>query len=374
MNSISPIPLSLARRATRWLAGLLTFCAPAASLAVERVSTNDYVVAAGQTIRKETWVAAQNATVAGRARDALFLLAGGNVDLSGRFDRDVWAFGDLLTVTGRVDQTLRLMGRAVHVGGTVGGNLESAGDVLAIDPGTTVSGDVLLVGNAIVLEGCVRGDATIFASRTLTIAGRIAGNAHVVAPNIVFQDGAKIDGDFDYVSPDPLLSAGDRVGGKVRHLEPPAKRPSAGWLFSSLLVGLPFLSVFPFWSGRAIERLRTGPWRCLWVGSLLAILLPMLGMLCLPAPNGAPLGLLLLGGWLALAYLGRIVTALALGMLLIRRRPPGFFGILLALSVGLLALYLVGLAPVLALPVQIAAATYGMGALVLAGRPRPPDA
>ena len=337
-------------------------------------ATNSYLVAKGETVTNEQWVYTMDAAVGGTLLDDLFLMAGNHAELDGAFKRDVWVLAGTVSLTGSADQNVRLSGRTIQINGPVGGNLVALGDTLHTSTNAAIQGDLKLYGNSVIVEGTTRGNVSVTASRLATISGKINGNLVVTAPEIILQPDARIGGDISYTSGKELVPADGVVGGELHRTAPPkapvlTKERAVShfmWFLAALLVGIPFIALFPMTTAMASQLLQASPWRCLWVGALCALALPVLGTMSLFSFLGIPLGLLVLGAWGFMAYTSRVIVALVLGTLLLRgQKAASFGGVLLAMTAGLALIYLGTLLPAIAWSVQTVVVSMGMGALLL---------
>jgi hypothetical protein len=113
------------------------------------------------------------------------------------------------------------------------------------------------------------------------------------------------------------------------------------------------------------QLVRTAPWRCLWVGGLCTLALPMFGIMCVTSIVGVPLGALILGGWGFMAYTSRIIMGLVIGTLILRSSSTSINRVLLAMATGLAVIYIATSIPAISWSVQIVVISMGMGALLL---------
>jgi hypothetical protein len=203
-----------------------------------------------------------------------------------------------------------------------------------------------------------------------------------VAEEITLMPGAVIEGDLRYSSEKELFAPeGVRIKGKLERVP----RPNFGFslpqltlaqtvaiqfalFLAGLLVGLPFVALFPLFTTRAVSQLRAQPSKCLLAGGIGLALLPMLAVMAALTWVGLPLAALLLGVWAALLYLAKFIIAIALAvrLLTLRGQPERPLGALPVLVVGLFLLYVGAALPVIGFAVQLVTVLYGLGALVLA--------
>ena len=341
--------------------------------AIQFIATNTYDIAQGETLSDEQWIYAGDAEVNGLVKDDLFLLSGNQMNLGGEFERNLWGMGNDINLTGTAKRNVRLMGKTIQVGGAVEGNLIAIGDTVKVSPEARIGGSSRFLGNSVILEGETQGDVSITATRVVTISGSIAGNLNIVAPEIILQRNTRVGGDLTYTANKELVPAEGIVAGQLRRAipqTPPAFSleriySRAIWFFAALLVGVPFITLFPMTTAMASQLVRTSPLKCLLVGGVFALALPIFGMMSLSSIIGAPLGALILGGWGFMVYTSRIIVGLVIGALILRSKSTSIGGVLLAMAVGLAVIYAATAIPAISLSVQLVVVSMGMGAILL---------
>lgn len=344
-------------------------------------STNNYVVAENQTVEEEQWIVAGSANTRGVFKDDLFIASETGLVLNGTYKGNVWgAAGTEVAVAGECQRNVRLMGQNIHIVGTIDGNLMAAAGTLVIETNAIISGSVRLIGTSIVQEGTIRGDATITSARVLTLDGTIEGDAHVIAPEIVLSDQARIKGNLVYVADSEIIPADDVVEGKLKRFLPqptmtPARLAShLLWFVAAVLVGIPFIAIFPMTTAMASLLARKTPLLCLLVGFFASAALPVFGLVFIYSSRhipliGIPLGTLILAAWGALVYVSRIVVGLMVGTWILKTSDTSIGRVLLAMAWGLAIIYLITAIPsTIGRTVQMIVVWMGMGALLLALR------
>lgn len=339
------------------------------------VSTNVYHVAAEQTITDEQWVLAGIAETEGLFKNDLFISSGGALALNGTYEGNVWSLaGGGTTLGGRCDRNVRLAGKSVRIDGPIGGNVMAMAETIIMTTNAAIGGNADLVGNSIILEGDIKGNVAISSARVVTMGGSIGGHAKVVAPEVLFSRDLHIGGDFSYTADKELLPDEGMVGGTLERVFPRSPPPfstdrlasRAMWFLAAFLVGLPFVALFPMTTAMASQLAKKAPLKCLLVGLVASGALPLLGIMFASSIIGIPLAGLVLASWGAMLYLSRIIMGLVLGTLILRTTGTSIGRILLAMTLGLGLIYLATVVPSIGVPVQMATAWMGMGALILA--------
>lgn len=351
---------------------LLLAASPAMAIRFERVET--FVQPEGEVLAEEMWLVAESAQLSGVAHDDLFILGVSNV-LSGNVEKDIWVAGDAVSVEGSVGDDARLAGRSVSLNGPVVGDLMALGQSVQLATNAHVGGEALIRAEEAVLLGHHDGNVTVSAQR-VTLGGNLLGDVHVSAADIVVLKNARIQGDLTYVSGKELfLDDSVELGGDLRrekHLAPtiPFNQILAiqsVFFFGALTVALPFLAIFPRFTGRAVRAVRQATWKCAVVGLVAFCFLPLLTVFAAFTLVAFPLALVTGCAFTVLLFLSKIVVGLALGGALLRRRGhQPFHQVLLALVIGLFLLYVLAMLPHMGMVIWLAVVLCGMGSLIVA--------
>lgn len=340
------------------------------------VTTNQYALPDDQLIAGQLYVVADQASLGGVVADDVFLLAQGQAVFSGTNGGDTWVVASQAQLGGRMLDHVRVAGQSVIVRGDLERSLYALGSAVVLSTGCVVRGDVMAAGENVTLEGTVGGQVHIMA-QSVTLAGNFAGNVNVVAQDIVVMPGAFVAGDLRYTSPKELfLDNRSQLGGELQRVLPAnaeqaSSSPSIASLvllliqaIAALLAGLAFSALFPRAVGRATRLVRFSLLRCMVAGFSALFLVPVLALAAALTMVGLPLAILVAALAGSLLYVGKIVVALVLGGLLLRRRGPQSFGVAAsAMAIGLFLLYGSFALPVIGGSLALAVAVIGSGAL-----------
>lgn len=351
------------------------FCLPlfftAQTQALQSSVTNTFVVSKDTVLESEQWVQCDNATIAGHLKNDLFIFANQKIILNGTVDGAIWGLGTQVQFSGTANQNTRLGGETVRISGILNGTLLAIADTVQITTNAQVHGELNIFGKKVFIEGLIEGPASIQAGELVTLTGTIKGNVQITAPKIIIQKQTRIEGNLTYTSPNELILDKEIVQGKLTREITPSL--SSGYLFtllsigflSALITGFFLISIFPVTFALSTQIVRAAPWRCLWIGALVVLLLFMLASMTIQSFIGLPLGLFLFAGWGFFVYTSQIVIALVLGTLLFRRQNHSLKHVFISLVTGLFLLYLLPFIPDLAPLVFIATTSIGTGALFL---------
>jgi hypothetical protein len=235
--------------------------------------------------------------------------------------------------------------------------------------GRTVSEVVVFQGGATVL-GVVEGDVIVL-DGPATVAGQVGGDVVVLDGRAVVRDTAQITGNV--LSGYPVeVEEGARIGGEIREgfsvtLEGPIGAFGALLVPSAMAVStLILMALVALLAPRGVERLgiatRTAPLASAGWGLVVAILVPIVGVVLVASVLGFPLGLATLLALGLVFLIGLGCAALGVGRMLLpppRSRAGAMFA-----GWGILAV--VGLVPVVNGAVWGIAAVFGLGLLIVA--------
>jgi len=341
------------------------------SQAFQSSTAPDFRVPKDVVLEQEQWVQCETATIEGHLKDDLFLFANQKLTLSGTVDGAIWGVGTQVQFSGIANQNTRLGGGTVRISGTLNKNLSIFADTIQISTNALVHGELHLVGNKIFVEGVTDGAAFIQGAKLVTLSGIIKGDVHIISPKIIIQKETRIEGNLTYTSPSELILDKGLVQGKlIREAAPTISSKNLLHLlfigfFSALITGIFLISIFPVTFALSTQIVRAAPWRCLWVGALVVLLLFMLAAMTIGSVVGVPLGIFLFAGWGFFVYTSQIVVALVLGTIVLRRQNHSLKQVFISLLVGLGLLYLLPLIPTLVPLIFISTTSIGTGALFL---------
>ena len=343
--------------------------------AAEFITTNLYVVGEDAVVADEQWVVAGIATTEGTFKNDLFLISGNPLNLSGRFEGNVWSAASMeANFSGESLRNVRLTGKSVVINGTVDGNVMALAETIIVGTNAVIRGNVRLIGTSVIQEGAIEGNVNLSSARIVTLGGSIGGDVRVVAPDILFSQDARIGGDINYMANKEIIPDEGVVGGTLHRMESKAEplfsagrlTSKAMWFLAAMLAGIPFITLFPMTTAMASHLVKNSPWKCLFIGFLASGALPVFGIMCISSIVGVPLGVLILASWGVLVYVSRIIMGLAIGTLILRKTGTSIGRVLLAMAIGLGLIYLSSLVPAIGVPVQIMVLWLGMGSLIIA--------
>ncbi len=165
---------------------------------------SQYVLDQGKFLGENLYAAGSNIVVNGTV-DGDVMVAGQSINIFGGVNKDVVAAGSNLNVMGEVGDDLRIAGGMISVGGTVGGETLAAGNEINISKNANLAGDVRLAGKTINIEGNISGPVKIKGEKVV-FNGRATQDIEITAAKeLVIGSNAVIEGKLTYKSPKPAM-------------------------------------------------------------------------------------------------------------------------------------------------------------------------
>jgi cytoskeletal protein CcmA (bactofilin family) len=308
--------------------------------------------------------------------DGDLVVSGGRVEVAGPISGNLYVAGGEVTVTGRVDRTVRVAGGNLRLNGTVGRDLLLAGGRTHLGRGAVVGGDLVAAAGELRLLGRIDG-GLLGSAGQVVIDGPIGENARLKVDRLELRENADVGGDLRYRSANEArIDDRAQVGGRIERQEPARRAPGPLarfllWLASLLgivIVGLLIAWLFPETLLETKQSLAQRPWASLGLGAAVLFLTPLVLILVAVTIIGLPLAVIALALYGIGIYLANVYAAAAVGSLVLDRLAPGGHWIGVAVVVGLVALSLVRIIPVIGGLIGFAVILFGLGAMSLAGR------
>ena len=314
--------------------------------------TDNYTVNSNQTITAESWIISDVAFPSGTFENDLLIGTTGQqpLSLNGTYKGNLWAgnpYSEVL-LSGHAERNVRLAGHNVRIDGTIDGNLSViAMQSITFTPNAKINGSINLLcyGSSVITDGTVGGSANITTPKNASLNGTIGGHATIRANEILFGKNGQIGGNLNYATARELFPAEGVVTGKLTRIDPPSPYSKEHiqrhllFFLAALLAGIPFLSLFPTTIALSTMTIRRAPFKCLAIGFLATLLLPILAGLSINSILGLPMGLLLLGSWAIVAYVSRFVVGMVIGTIIFRSGNTSFRRLLLSMTTGLTIIY-----------------------------------
>lgn len=345
---------------------------------------DNIVVRSDEVIEDDLFAGAQRLTIMGTV-DGDLIAGGKSIDVDGEVWGDMIAGAEIISITGRIDDDIRVAARQITNSGTVGSNALCFCQNLRLTGQSEIGRDLTVYAGEVLIEGVIGGKLT-GATSSMRIAGRISGDVEISTGSLLILPSSEIEGDLIYTSSKPAeILEGSQVHGRVVHRvkeKTPMECKVPGfrqlgkilyrlkWIFkivhfvALLIVGLIFVALAATLSKDTADTIRNSPWRCLGLGLLALIVVPLAVFIVSLTGIGLPLGIIVIFLYLIFLYLSSIVFSIFIG-----RSLFGLFGgdtsSYLALIVGIIILFFLGLIPYVGWVIQFVVLLFGFGAILL---------
>ena len=361
------------------LVALVLALTPTPAAAADIRSGQDITIGTTETIEDDLYAFGTNIAINGTIHGDL-IVGGNNISVDGNVTGDVIAGGNSVVIRGQVGGSVRAAGNTVVVDGKIANDLVVGGNELTILGNGRVGRDVIVGATNATISGQIGRDLQAGGANVKIDSG-VGGNVTANVERLQITDRGTVGGSLKYTSKNEAqIANAASVKGSVERQTPDNGRAPlfsgtaalvVEWLkglIGLLILGILVVFFFPGFSRRAGEVLVHSPWLTLAVGALALIGLPILSIVFFAV------GYLIGGWWIGFVVLALFVVVLALSipvaavgvggaLLRVARRPVPVW---LALFIGLVALLLVALIPILGGIVIFCALLFGMGATTIA--------
>lgn len=340
------------------------------------------IVAEGEVIDEDYGAVGEVVEISGTVNGDVYA-AGGQIFVHGRVNGDLLAVGAAVHITGEVTQNVRAAGGQVLVSGTIGRNATVAAMHATFTDSANVQGS-LVAGGANVFLAAPVGKEVRVGGRNFTLASVVGGDVEAAVEHMRITNRGRVEGDFTYWSNrEAFVDEGAVVWGAQERKSPQQltdrigaiAEPVTSWLkpllaissfFTTLVLGLLLIWLFPRFSEATVHTLRTAKRRSFTTGVTALLLIPLLFGVLIITIVGIPLGFLLLLASSLILYVARIFVMLWAGELFferwnVLRTPKRSLGA--AFMVGLVLYSLLVFIPVIGWFVSFGAILFGLGAL-----------
>lgn len=311
------------------------------------------------------------------------ILAGGHVSTASEVKGDLVAVGGEVSVGGAIGDDLYAAGGSVQFDAIVNGNARVAGGEVNLGPATIVAGGVSLTGGQVEFEG-VAHEYLQVSGGSVRLDGEVVGDAEVRAKELLIGPDARIGGRLIYHGPsEPVVPDGAVITGGIEfheqdvgryftHAQHGARDAATGfgtflWFVGVFLAGALFVLLLPGFTSEAAAAIGRKPLPSLGLGLAILLCVPFVAVVLLITIIGIPVALLLMSLYLLVLFLGWITAALFVaqrGLAALRPgRPVTRSWQLLALLLGLVALWLLRQLPLVGGLIGFVALLAGIGAL-----------
>lgn len=300
------------------------------------------------------------------------VVSGGDLFIGHRVHGDVIAAGGSVNIDGEILDDVRVAGGEIIIDATVGDDLILAGGEIKVSSATSTGGEAWLAGGDVYMAGTVNNGLNIGAGN-IRISGTIHGDVELEGGDIQILEGALIDGNLHYKSPNEAKIHPDaKITGNVTYEPTEWDHPHRGYgiFFSITLVvaGIALFLIFPGFTMSAAGRVSADPWRSLGIGFALLVVTPIAALLLMSIVLGVWVGLSLLALYFVALLMGLLISCFFLGdwgARLLHKDVAATGRRLLSVTIAIILLGFIQLIPVIGGLLTFALLLLGLGAGIL---------
>lgn len=318
--------------------GLAIFLSPLAFIKAAEPETGNLHIKLGEIVNKNLYVFGEEIIIDGDVGGDL-IVGAQKLIVNGRVEGDIIAFAEEMELKGEVSGDVRIAGGSILINGKIGRNLNVFGSDISIGPETYIAWDAYVIGSSAKIEGIINGNlkgrfnnviisAQIAKDLNLKINPQAFSNNVSTVQTIILTEEAVVNGNFTYSAPSSAEFSQTAIAGETTWLEPEIKKDKSflPWLwkelfliFSALVVGLVLISI-----GRKITQginseIESEPFKIWLPGILIILITPLLVIALTLTMIGLPLALILFGLWLIALYVSRVLVAILMGQIILKK-------------------------------------------------------
>ena len=285
---------------------LLSFSMPQSGETVtQRGAVNDDFYAAGGTVDIDAIISGD------------VVAAGGDLFIANHIKGDVNVAGGSVHIRGEILDDVRTAGGEITVDATIGDDLIASGGKIYVSAGSTIGGEAWLAGGDVHVAGTISKNLLV-AAGSARLSGIVHGDVMIQGGEIHILEGAIIDGDLHYESPNQAnIHATATIAGNVTYeqVEWDDSHRGEGIFFVITLVvaSIVLFKLFPGFTLSAAGRISADPLTTLAAGLLALIIMPVIAVLLISIVLGVWVGLSLLALYFVALLLGFLVACFFLG-------------------------------------------------------------
>ncbi len=332
------------------------------------------VIASGDVINDDLYVAASLLVINGTVNGDI-LWAGETINVNGIVNGSITAIGMNINIDGEVSRSVRAAGSNINIRGKIGGDLMVAGSTVEMTNKATIGRDLAFAASKIhidsMIEKSIRGYGT-----DATLSNTVGSDVTITVNNLTIASSAQIRGNLIYTSKDAAkIQNGAIIGGTTTHKEAqtrttPTWPPLGIWgsvicFFMALLTGIVLIVIAPKRAKLVAAAIKSKPLPTLGWGALIFFATPIAAVIVCITVIGIPVGLIGLVLYGIALYVSLVIVSLFIGSWILGRSSKiETRGIMIgAFSLGLIILTLVNLIPYIGIPLFMATAIFGLGAM-----------
>lgn len=302
-------------------------------------------------------------------------LAGNEVEAGDTVDGVDFVAGNLVTFHGMVEYGA-FAGNSVKVNGDIKKDLFVAGNAVEINDSAKIGRDVFAGASALLIKTNLNGNAFLGGGRLVLEDITINGDVNADFDEIIIKGKVSIVGTFKY-NEGAQISGLENVSAKnIETIAGSSSKAEKNWLLTlenkvlfligRIIVTVIFIAILPRFSKKLVKDIcLRSSWKQLALGLGLLLLTPLVAIFMIATFIGIPLGALALAFYFIFAYFSTTVTGGVLGEVLAKnlfKREK--MHIVAKYSIGIIAIVLLGLIPIVGGLINAVSTCFGFGYLV----------
>jgi len=334
---------------------ILGLAIPTAALGATFASNNNVTLAKGDDRTGTYYAAGQNITVNGNV-DGDVICAGQTVVVNGNVSGDVICAGQELTVNGAVTGSVRGAGQVVTINGSVGRNVTVGAQSFVLGTAAHVLGELAVGGQTTALNGAVDHDA-LLGTTALHMEGTVGGNLNYMSNDEFAIDHAKVKGTVTHSVPPKRAVHQPTVASRLSSL--------VYWIIAGLLMAMAAIWFVPRLVRGVSSTMMSRPGASISWGALALVAGPAVLFVLSLTVVGIPLAILTGVIWAIVIATAGLFAGLAVGQMALGRKETDRKHLAIAASAGIPLVLILTWLPVLGLIIGFASAAWTMGGILL---------
>jgi len=309
-------------------------------------------------------------------------IGGGSITIDGTITNDLIGGGGNILITGEVNGDVRIAGGTVTLAGAeIGGNVTVLGGQITFDRDTQIGGGIVSSGGNIQILSSVR-DTIYAAGGSITIGNSVNNDINARVGRLIIEDGAQINGNVTYWSETRAdISESASISGAITQQMPKTSKKNPEVQASEiasifffirladvillLIAGLILITMFPIYTKRVSEYMKTNMGISLFIGLLAVIFIPIVSIILMLTFFGIPLGLFFIILFFGVLWFVRIFALLLIGRFILDKTYKDK-GDIWALTVGVTVYFILSLLPIISMIIDLIIVLLGMGGFFVA--------
>jgi cytoskeletal protein CcmA (bactofilin family) len=356
---------------------LLVLITASSAWAADLRQGDTVVIASGDVINDDLYVAASLLVINGTVNGDI-LWVGQTLNMNGTVNGNITALGMNINIDGDVSKSVRVAGSSVNIRGRIGGDLMVAGSTVEMTNKGTIGRDLAFAASKINIDSMIKNSVRGYGNEA-TLSNTVGSDVEINVNSLTIASSAQIRGDLIYTSKDAAnIQNGALIAGTTTHKVAqthitPSWPPLGVWgsviaFFMTLLTGIVIIVVAPKRAKLVAAAIKSKPLPTLGWGALIFFVTPIAAVIVCITVIGIPVGLIGLALYGIGLYVSLVVVSLFIGSWILGRSSKvETRGLMIgAFALGLIILTLVNLIPYLGVPLFLATAIFGIGAMFVA--------